>query len=95
MTEGHLSRHIRKMREMYANRLGALQDAGRRRSTVGFLRNGMSSPKAERTAADKGIEVLGLHRFAERGKCINGLLMGFAAFAEREIGQQRRSSAEY
>jgi len=101
MTEGHLGRHIRKMREMYANRLGALQDAARRHlgglldispvraglSTVGFLRNGMSSPKAERAATDKGIEVLGLHRFALQGKCVNGLLMGFAAFAEREIGQ--------
>lgn len=53
MTEGHLGRHIRKMREMYANRLGVLQDAARKHlqglldispvraglSTVGFLRN--------------------------------------------------------
>jgi len=31
--------------------------------------------------------VLGPHRFAQRGKCINGLLMGLAAFGEREIGQ--------
>ena len=30
MTEGHLGRHIRKMREMYANRLGVLQDAARK-----------------------------------------------------------------
>lgn len=47
----------------------------------------MSSLKAERAAADKGIEVLGLHRFALRCKCNNGLLMGFAAFAEHEIQQ--------
>lgn len=101
MTEGHLGRHIRKMREMYANRLGALQVAARKHlgglldispvraglSTVGFLRNGMSSPTAERAAADDGIEVLGLHRFALQGECINGLLIGFAAFGEREIGQ--------
>lgn len=101
MTEGHLGRHIRKMREMYANRLGALQDAARRHlgglldispvraglSTVGFLRNGMSSRTAERAAADYGIEVLGLHRFAQQGKCIDGLLMGFAAFAEHELVQ--------
>jgi GntR family transcriptional regulator / MocR family aminotransferase len=99
ITEGHLGRHIRRMREMYANRLGALQDAAQRYlsglldispvraglSTVGFLRNGMSSLKAERAASDRGIEVLGLHRFRLQGKCIDGLLMGFAAFAEREI----------
>lgn len=99
MTEGHLGRHIRKMREMYANRLGVLQDAARRHlrglldispvraglSTVGFLRNGISSRTAERAAANKGIEVLGLHRFALQAECMNGLLIGFAAFAEREI----------
>lgn len=101
ITEGHLGRHIRRMREMYANRLGALQQAARRHlgglldlspvqaglSTVGFLRNGMSSPRAERAATDKGIEVLGLHRFTLQNKGLNGLLMGFAAFGEREIGQ--------
>jgi GntR family transcriptional regulator / MocR family aminotransferase len=101
MTEGHLGRHIRKMREVYANRLGVLQDTARRYlaglldispvraglSTVGFLRNGVSSRKAERAAAENGVEVLGLHRFALQGKCIDGLLMGFAAFAESEIAQ--------
>jgi GntR family transcriptional regulator / MocR family aminotransferase len=101
MTQGHLGRHIRKMREMYANRLGVLQDTARRYlgglldispvraglSTVGFLRNGMSSRKAERAAVESGIEVLGLHRFALQAKCTEGLLMGFAAFAESEIGQ--------
>ena len=30
MTEGHLGRHVRKMRELYANRFGALQDVARR-----------------------------------------------------------------
>jgi len=47
----------------------------------------MSSRTAEQAAADNGIEVLGLHRFALQGERMNGLLMGFAAFAEREIGQ--------
>src|SRR5262249_21614531 len=101
MTAGHLGRHIRKMRELYANRLGALEDAARRYlaglldishvraglSTVGFLQNGMSGQKAERAAAESGIEVLGLHRFSHQAKSVEGLLMGFAAFAEREIGR--------
>jgi GntR family transcriptional regulator / MocR family aminotransferase len=100
MTEAHLGRHIRKMREVYANRLGTLQDAARRYlsglldishvraglNTVGLLRNGMSSAKAEQTASDNGIEVLGLHRFSQV-KRIDGLLLGFAAFAESEIKQ--------
>jgi hypothetical protein len=31
--------------------------------------------------------VLGLHRFALQAKSLEGLLMGFAAFAGREIGR--------
>jgi GntR family transcriptional regulator/MocR family aminotransferase len=101
MTAGHLGRYIRKMREMSATRLGALKDAARRYlaglldisnvraglSTVGFLQNGMSGRNAERAAAERGIEVLGLHRFALQAKSTEGLLIGFAAFTEHEIKQ--------
>jgi len=86
---------------MSATRLGALKDAARRYlaglldisnvraglSTVGFLQNGMSGRNAERAAAERGIEVLGLHRFALQAKSTEGLLMGFAAFTEHEIKQ--------
>jgi GntR family transcriptional regulator/MocR family aminotransferase len=97
--EGHLARHIRRMRGIYANRLGALQDAAQvylkglleispiqaGLNTAGFLRNGMTSRHAETVAADGGVEVLGFHRFTVGKKNLNGLLVGFAAFSEREI----------
>jgi GntR family transcriptional regulator/MocR family aminotransferase len=99
MTEGHLGRHIRRMREMYAKRLAALQHAARRYlgglldispiqaglSTVGFLRNGMSSRQGEAVAANHGIEAAGLDRFTLKRRDVEGLLLGFAAFDEREI----------
>jgi len=100
MAEGHLGRHIRRMREMYATRLTALRDAARRYlgglleispvqaglSTAGFLQNGMTSRQAEKLATEHGVEALGLHRFRiGTVHTVEGLLLGFAAFTEDQI----------
>jgi GntR family transcriptional regulator / MocR family aminotransferase len=99
MTEGHLGRHIRRMRDLYAVRLAALQHEARRHlsglldvspiqaglNTVGLLRNGILSRQAEAVAANHGIEALGLDRFTLRRRDVEGLLLGFAAFDERQI----------
>lgn len=99
IVEGHLGRHIRRMRELYARRLGALQDSAQRYlaglldvapieaglNTVGFLRNGMTSQAAEAAAAAAGIETVALSRFALRRRDVQGLQLGFAAFDDREI----------
>jgi GntR family transcriptional regulator/MocR family aminotransferase len=53
-------------------------------STVGFLRNGLSSRKAERAAAENGIEVLGLHRFALQANEIGQAIVNLAAALERQ-----------
>ena len=99
MTEGHLGRHIRRMRDMYAERLAALQREARKYlsglldvspiqaglNTAGFLRNGMSSRQAEALAANHGIEAPGLDRFTLRRSPTEGLLLGFAAFDGPQI----------
>lgn len=99
ITEGCFGRHLRRMRELYANRLGTLQEAARKYlegaleispiraglSTVGLLRNGTTSEAAERAATEHGLETMGLHRFAIGRERLQGLLLGFAAFEEREI----------
>lgn len=99
IVEGHLGRHIRHMRELYATRLDALQHAAREYlggllkispiaaglNTSGFLQNGMTSHRAEALAAAREIEVLGLHRFSLARHHRHGLLLGFAAFDGREI----------
>jgi len=97
--EGHFARHIRRMRELYAARLAALQEAAQKYlaglleispvraglSTTGLLPKGMSSHQVEAAAAARGIEVIALDRFSLTGKVASGLLLGFAPFDEREI----------
>lgn len=99
IVEGHLGRHIRRMRELYAARLAALQDGGRKYLaglleisriqaglyTAGFLRNGMTSHEAEEAAAARKVETMGIHRFALRRTDVDGLVLGFGAFDERQI----------
>ena len=67
---GHFSRHVRRMREIYAGRHGALIEAARRHLagvldvqnvhcglyTAARLRNSMSSDEAERAALAAGVE---------------------------------------
>jgi len=99
IVEGHFGRHIRRMRELYAKRLVVLQHGVRRYlagvldvppiqaglNTVGFLRNGMTSQQAEAAALAHGIEAIALSRFALKRIDVQALLLGFAAFDEREI----------
>jgi GntR family transcriptional regulator/MocR family aminotransferase len=101
ISAGHLARHIRRMRGLYAGRLAALQDAAKRHlaglleispiqaglNTVGFLPEGIASRQAEAAAASHGIEALGLDRFTLKGGDPHGVLLGFAAFDEAEIRQ--------
>lgn len=96
---GALSRHLRRMRDIYGNRLGILRDSCSKhlRGLVelshvqaglfapAFLRNGMNSRHAEEIAAGRGLESMGLHRFSLRGKDHKGLLLGFGAFDETSI----------
>ena len=108
ITEGHLGRHIRRTRELYGARLEALLESARRHLrdlldmspvraglyTVGRLRNGMTSRTAEAVAIAASIETMGLHRFAVTSPTTHGLLLGFAAFDERQISRAVMRLAE-
>ncbi len=97
--EGHLARHIRHTRELYAGRLAALQDAAQKHlagllkvspvraglSTAAFLQGKMSARAVEAAAANRGLEVIAVDRFSLSKKISGGLLLGFAPFDEREI----------
>jgi GntR family transcriptional regulator/MocR family aminotransferase len=99
IVEGHLGRHIRRMRELYGERLAALLEGGREYLgglleishiqaglyTMGFLRNGMTSQEAESAASAAGVETMGLHRFTLGRSDLSGLLLGFAAFDEKRL----------
>lgn len=97
--EGHLGRHMRRMRELYASRLAALTDGAARHlrglldispvraglCTTGLLRNGMTSAEAEEAARSGGVETQALSRYLLQRDDVRGLLLGFAAFPEKAI----------
>jgi GntR family transcriptional regulator/MocR family aminotransferase len=101
IADGHLGRHLRRMRDLYGSRLAALIDGGDRYLkglveisrvkaglyTAAFLKNGMTSRQAETAAAAHGLETRALDRFIFKRPDPKGLLLGFAAFSEETIRQ--------
>jgi GntR family transcriptional regulator / MocR family aminotransferase len=99
IADGHLGRHLRRMRDLYATRLVTLLDAAREYLqgllaisevkaglyTVGFLKNGMTSRQAERAAAAHGVEVFAIDRYTLKQPDPKGVLLGFASFDEAAI----------
>jgi GntR family transcriptional regulator / MocR family aminotransferase len=101
ITDGHLARHLRRMRTLYSERLGALMEGTERHLgglleisnvraglyTIGYLKNEMSSRQAERLAAAQDIEVLSVDRCTLRRSDLKALIFGFGGFDERTIEQ--------
>jgi len=99
IADGHLGRHLRRMRDLYAIRLAALIEGSKRflkgsleisdvragLYTAAFLKNGMTSWQAEKAAATRDIDVVSLDRFTLKSPDPKGLLLGFAAFDEEAI----------
>ena len=99
ITEGHLGRHLRRMRELYAERFCALYghalhyldglaevpliQAGLNAPAI--LKNGMTGLEAQKAASARGIEAARIDRFAWKTRPLEGLLLGFAAFEPEEI----------
>jgi GntR family transcriptional regulator/MocR family aminotransferase len=96
---GHLGRHLRRMRNLYATRLEALIDGGKQYLsgmleisnvraglyTVGFLKNGMTSRQAEKASAAQDIETIALDRYTLKRPDPKGVTLGFAAHDEAAI----------
>lgn len=101
IVDGHLGRHLRRMRDLYACRLAALIDGGRQYLkglltissvraglyTAAFLENGMTSRQAETAAAAHGVVTLALDRFTLKRPDPKGLVLGFADFDESTLRQ--------
>jgi GntR family transcriptional regulator/MocR family aminotransferase len=82
LEQGHFGRHVRRMREVYSERLGVLLDEGRRQlaglleiseieaglQTVGWLRPGVNSREAAKAAWKRGIEVISIRGFYSRDR---------------------------
>ena len=99
---GHLARHIRKTRQLYAERLSALREAAARYlngtlhipaidaglATPAFYDGTASSRDIESAAGARGVEALALDRFVLRRPPLRGLLLGFAAFDPTAVSRQ-------
>jgi len=99
ITEGHFARHIRRMRELYAERLKVLLESSKEQlehaleisgveaglQTVGWLRRGLQAERIADLAAQKNVEVVPLSRYASGRSQREGLILGFAAVDPKEI----------
>ena len=99
ITEGHFARHIRRMRELYAERLTVLLECARERladaleissveaglQTVGWLRRGLKAERVAELAASGDVEVVPLSQYASGRSRREGLILGFAAVDPKEL----------
>lgn len=96
--DGHLGRHIRRMRRLYRERLEALRHNCARHlggfleldatisglQVVGWLPRGIDDETFSRKARAVGIELPDLSRYCIATQRPPGVLMGFGAFTEEE-----------
>jgi len=99
ISEGHFARHIRRMREVYADRLGVLLKSAREKlageieisnveaglQTIGWLRTDVSADALARAAEKRNVELKSLSRYYFGRTPRNGLVLGFASVEPREL----------
>lgn len=99
ITEGHFGRHLRRMREVYAERLSVLLEAARSDlaglleistveaglQTIGWLADGIWGEDAERAAEAHGVDVTSIGQYGREPLVREGLQLGFAAVDTDEI----------
>jgi len=107
IAEGHFGRHLRRMREVYAERLSVLLECARQSlaglleisgveaglQTAGWLRGGLDAESVADAAAKQGVEVTPLSRYSNGGMTREGLQLGFAAMDVKEIRRGVRELA--
>jgi GntR family transcriptional regulator/MocR family aminotransferase len=107
IAQGHFARHVRRMREIYAERLGALLDAARERlagvlaitgveaglQTAAWLVAGHEGARVEELAAQRRVDVTSLGRYTHGSARQQGLHLGFAAVDVTEIRRGVRELA--
>jgi len=107
ITEGHFGRHLRRMREVYAERLSVLLEEARLRlaglleisnveaglQTAGWLGGGIDAESAAAAAAKRNVDVTPIDRYSQGKVVPEGLQLGFAALDVKEIRRGVRELA--
>lgn len=97
--QGHFGRHLRRMRQIYQERLSVLLEAAQLHlseylhisnieaglQTTGMLHHNLAAEAVVRRAAADNIDVVALSRYCSSAYLPGGLQIGFAAVNEREI----------
>jgi GntR family transcriptional regulator/MocR family aminotransferase len=97
--EGHFGHHIRRMRQLYADRMAVLAEAAERRlggllevvkaitgmRTVGWLQTGEDDQSVQSRANAQGLELAALSFFSRRHPVRSGLMLGFAGCSPDEL----------
>lgn len=99
IAEGHFSRYLRKMRQVYAENLNILVEVSRQEwgdrlkiqeantglQTIGWLNSKLDDVSFAKAALASGVEVTPLSAFALRWKRKDGLQIGFASVGPKEL----------
>jgi GntR family transcriptional regulator / MocR family aminotransferase len=99
ITAGHFGRHLRRMRQIYAERLNVLLHTAQQNlaglleisgieaglQTVGWLQRGANAESAAAAAAKRNVEVTPLSIYSHGNAASTGLQLGFAAIDAKEI----------
>lgn len=107
VNEGHFARHIRRMRALYAERQALLVEAARGElegllevrpgdagiHLIGWLHEGADDAAASRAAAERGLDAQPLSAFRMKQRGRDGLILGYAAYNERQIREGVRQLA--
>lgn len=107
IAEGHLARHIRRMRVLYAERQNVLLESLHRElagaievrshqagmHVVGWLAKGLRDSVVSRRARELGVEAPALTTYREKPGGRAGLVLGYAAYSEPQIRQAVRKLA--
>lgn len=107
MVEGHFGRHVRRMREIYAERRSVLLASAQQQlsglfeivgveaglQTAGWLTDGIDAVAAAKAAALRDVDVIPLSRYSRGPMAREGLQLGFAAVDAEEIRRGVRELA--
>lgn len=107
ITEGHFGRHLRRMREVYAQRLAVLLEGAQQNlrgaleisgveaglQTAGWLHGGLNAESVAAGAAKRRVEVIPLCWYRQGAAVREGLQLGFAAVESQEIRRGVRELA--
>jgi GntR family transcriptional regulator/MocR family aminotransferase len=99
ITDGHFGRHLRRMRQVYAERRSVLQESVAKHlaglleitgveaglQTAAWLCGGMTAEAAAAAAAKRKVEVTPLNRYCRGAHLREGLHLGFAAVNLKEL----------